>query len=161
MAIWSLPFHVFCKNKPPPWQCFHCFSVFSCFLFQNSAVVFCLKVGGRSHFGSSRLGSRGPPRASGMEAAILTLGGVAVAGRTDGACVCIPIATWLRLGGEVALDRPTRQRPRLGAATAPLHPPGAGHVDADLHLGVCHSQTARHPPSVPRPPAGRVAARRG
>ena len=43
---------------------------------------------------------------------------------------------------------PSRQRPRLGAATAPLHPSGAGHVDADLHLGACHPQTARHPQFV-------------
>ena len=59
------------------------------------------------------LGSRGPP--SGLRnGSGHPLGGVAVAGRTDGASVSLPISVWLRFGGEVALDRavPAAPSPR-------------------------------------------------
>ena len=65
------------------------------------------------HFGSSHFGLR-------MEPAVLALGGISVAGSTDGAKVTLTIAQWLRLGREVA----------LGAARVPRHPP----VDAELPI---------------------------
>ena len=74
-----------------------------------------------------------------MEAAVLTLSGISVAGSTDGSKVSLTISSWLRLGGEVALDRAA-----LGPASAPRRAPrppeeyifaaGSPFLPAALHL---------------------------
>lgn len=55
-----------------------------------------------------------------MEPAVLSLAGASVLGATDGSTVSLSVASWLRLGGEVALHRaapsPLRGRDRSASS---------------------------------------------
>ena len=130
---------------------------------------------GSSHFGSRRFGSRGlkrvPPWVPGrpgtpMEPALLTLSGVEVAGATDGAFVSLSVASWLRLGGEVALAR-NSPRAEAGApaassaaaAASPAEPASAPCYERSRSYSDCSEPAAQRSPSRSRSPPARLRPR--
>lgn len=101
-----------------------------------------------------------------MEPALLTLSGVEVAGATDGAFVSLSVASWLRLGGEVALAR-NSPRAEAGAPAAssaaaeasPAEPASAPCYERSSSYSDCSEPAAQRSPSRSRSPPARLRPR--
>lgn len=101
-----------------------------------------------------------------MEPALLTLSGVEVAGATDGAFVSLSVASWLRLGGEVALARnPPRAEAGAPAASSaaaeasPAEPASAPCYERSSSYSDCSEPAAQRSPSRSRSPPARLRPR--